>query len=56
VDSVTGPWSVRELIWAGKLPVVKVPRIDGGADMNRVLILREDSDPYIDDLPREYQS
>jgi len=43
-------WSVRELVWAGKLPVVKVPRPDGAGEMRRVLIKREDLDAFIDGL------
>src|SRR5262245_30337812 len=48
------PWSVRELVWAGRLPVVKIQRPDGTGDMNRVLIDRNDLDRFIEDLPREY--
>jgi hypothetical protein len=50
------PWSVRELVWAGWLPVVKIPRTDGTGDMNRVLIDRNDLDAFIAGLPREYES
>src|SRR5262245_14266207 len=49
------PWSVRELIWAGKLPITKIPRIDGSGAMNRVLIDRIDLDHYIDTLQKEYE-
>lgn len=50
-----GVWSLRQLVWAGKLPVVRVPRPDGSGDMRRVLIDRNDLDQYIESLPREYE-
>jgi len=49
-----GVWSVRELVWAGRLPVVKIPRPDGTGDLNRVLIDRLDLDAFISALPKEF--
>jgi len=64
-----GTWTLRELIWAGLIPVVKIPRpADGvskskksgkiyrqsaGEPMRRVLIRKEDLDSFIDGLPLE---
>ena len=47
-----GVWSVRELIWAGKIPTIKIPRPDG-EPIRRVLILRDDLDAFIEGLPKE---
>jgi len=51
-----GVWSVRELVWAGRLPVVKIRRPDGSGDINRVLIDRNDLDAFISGLPKEYET
>jgi hypothetical protein len=51
-----GLWTVRQLVWDGRLPVVKIPRTDGSGDMNRVLIDRNDLDAFIAGLPKEYES
>jgi hypothetical protein len=51
-----GAYTIRQLIWKGKLPTVKLPRLDGsGEPMDKVLILRDDLDTYLEGLPREYE-
>jgi hypothetical protein len=46
-----GIWTLRELIWAGMIPVVKIPRPSGGGEvMRRVLVKREDLDAFVDGL------
>lgn len=44
---------LRGLIDNGKLRVVRVPDPQGGRDIRRILIHREDLDSFIDSLPRE---
>lgn len=50
-----GVWTVRELVWAGKLPVVRLPRADNSGDMRLILIDRNDLDAFIAGLPKEYE-
>lgn len=49
-------WTLRELIWAGKIPVVKMPRPDGSGEMRMVLVRREDLDAFIDGLEIEREA
>ena len=51
-----GVWTIRELVWAGKLPTVKVPRANGDGDLDKILLDRNDLDAFIAGLPREFET